>query len=80
MKRVAFGEPFSTECSARRDSLTNERISETLVLVNTMEKIAPAEFSIREFGSVSVLGSQIPNASNAAPHWLTAFLPKEYVR
>jgi hypothetical protein len=32
--------------SAKRDSLTNERISENPVLVNTMEKIAPAEFSI----------------------------------
>src|SRR5438445_8746024 len=30
--------------SARRDSLTHERISENPALVNTMEKIAPAEF------------------------------------
>jgi hypothetical protein len=56
---MVSGEPFGTEYSARQDSLTNERISENSVLVNTMEKITPAEFSIREFGSVSHSGSQI---------------------
>ena len=53
--RILLVKPFGTEYSAKRDSLTNECISENPVLVNTMEKIDPAEFSIQEFGSVSRL-------------------------
>jgi hypothetical protein len=33
-------------------------VSETIVLVNTTEKVTLLKFSIREFGSVSVSGSQ----------------------
>src|SRR5258708_6499426 len=49
-----------------------DRISETPVLVNTLEKVAPAEFSIREFGSVSDLGSQTIFLQNANPWVLRA--------
>jgi hypothetical protein len=41
----------------------NERISESPALANTTEKVTPTKFSIRVFGSVSVLGTQYSSGS-----------------
>jgi len=48
------------------------RKSEIQALVNTTEKVAPPEFSIRVFGSVSVSGSQIYSLRTLSALWLTA--------
>ena len=70
--RILLVKPFGTEYSAKRDSLTNECISENPVLVNTMEKIDPAEFSIQEFGSVA-LGAKFQTRQMRLPTRLTFF-------
>src|SRR5665213_4600377 len=49
----------------------SERISELSRLVNTMEKIAPPEFSIRIFGSVYASRSQIISLRTDASCLLT---------
>jgi len=62
--------------SAKRDSLTNERISKSPALVNIMEKVIPTKFSIRVFGSVSRLGSQTKSLS-LKKIWFNSRLPGE---
>ena len=52
-------------------TVANKRISENPVLVNTLEKVGQAEFSIREFGSVSDLGSQTISLRTQTHCWLT---------
>jgi hypothetical protein len=55
---VQCGETFGTDIQPDEIPLQTNASPKNPVLVNNMEKIAPAEFSIREFGSVSRLGSQ----------------------
>jgi hypothetical protein len=52
------------ESSRRRKNLAPliVRISEIYRLVNILEKVALLKFSIRVFGSVYALGSQIPKS------------------
>ncbi len=57
---VVLGEQCDSAIHTR-DSRASEWISETPRLVNTPEKVTLLKFSIRRFGSVSVLGSQIPS-------------------
>jgi hypothetical protein len=55
--RVATTTP--PEHCSRRVSIGNDRVSEILFLVNSMEKFTPPKFSIRVFESVFASGSQI---------------------
>ena len=55
----------------------HERVSEIIILVNSLEKSLDREFSICVFGSVSVLGSQTISIRNSSPLWLT---PSVFVR
>lgn len=65
---VQCEEPFGNDIQPN-EIPSNERISENPVLVNTTEKVTLPKFSIRVFGSVSVLGSQI------ADHFSTFYQP-----